>query len=97
MHIVEAEGILNTEQGQLILLKVKEAMADNADDVWIDCGNVSFMDSMGLGCLIQALKHVRSHGHTIHLCHINQQLKTVLELTNADTIFSLQAEAPGRN
>lgn len=96
MHIVEAKGILGTEQGQAILLEVQQAMADHADDVWVDCQEVTFMDSMGLGCLIQAFKHVRDCSHTLHLCRINSQLKTVLELTCADSVFSIQPERPSR-
>ena len=97
MNIIEPTGILNADEGQAILAKVKSITADSAEDVWIDCGSVSFMDSMGLGCLIQALKHVRNHGKTIHLCRISSQLRTVLELTNAESVFSLTAELPMRD
>lgn len=97
MHIIEPTGILNTDQGQAILAKVKILTTDSAEDVWIDCHSVSFMDSMGLGCLIQALKHVRDHGKTIHLCRINSQLKTVLELTNAESVFSIMGELPSKH
>ena len=97
MHTIEPTGILNKVQGLVILEKVKTLTASSAEDVCINCGAVTFMDSTGLGCLIQALKHVRSYGKTIHLYHINSQLKTVLELTNAESVFSIMPEPPAQH
>lgn len=87
MEIVKPLGILDKNSGPDLLVKIVQLLDETASDIWIDCELVTFMDSAGLGFVIQAFKHARSLKRDLHLCRVNCQLRTVLELTSADRIL----------
>ena len=87
MEIVKPLGVLDKNTGPDLLGKIVKLLDETTSDVWIDCELVTFMDSAGLGFLIQAFKHARSLECNLHLCRVNCQVRTILELTSADRIL----------
>lgn len=94
MRVVRPQGILDKNSGSDLLACIKSVIDEEAEDVWIDCELVTFMDSSGLGCIIQALKHVRLAGCEMHLCRVNWQLKAVLDLTSANRVLRVHDVVP---
>jgi len=54
-----------------------------------DFKDVTFMDSSGLGALVQSLKITRATGVKLLLCSFNDQLKMLFELTGMDQVFEI--------
>jgi anti-sigma B factor antagonist len=59
--------------------------------VVVDLAAVGFMDSSGLGALVAGLKKARQEGGDLRLTGVNQQVATVLELTNLDRVLHVHA------
>ncbi len=50
--------------------------------VLLDLGEVSFIDSAGVGALVRLLSHLRSHGCELNLSHLSEPVERVLRVTN---------------
>jgi len=50
--------------------------------VLLHLGEVSFIDSAGVGALVRLLGHLRSHGCELNLCHLSEPVERVLRVTN---------------
>ena len=49
--------------------------------VIFDFSNVSFMDSAGIGMLLGRYKVIRMHGGNLAICHVNNQIKKVFDIS----------------
>ena len=49
--------------------------------VIFDFSNVSFMDSAGIGMLLGRYKVIRMLGGNLAICHVNNQIKKVFEIS----------------
>ena len=59
--------------------------------VVVDLGEVTFMDSAGLGALVGLLKRLAGRGGDLRLARPRPGVKLVLEITRANKIFALFA------
>lgn len=50
--------------------------------VVLDCGAVTFLDSTGLGTLVNSLKRAEAVGGDLRLAHVPQAVRMTLELTS---------------
>jgi anti-sigma B factor antagonist len=69
--------------------EIRQALDADADVVLIDCQELSFMDSSGLGAMIVALKMIRSAGKLLCLCSVNKQVGMLLDLTDTRRVFQI--------
>jgi anti-sigma B factor antagonist len=67
---------------------VKEELAE-CNQIVLDLGGVSHIDSTGLGALVALLASARSIGGGIKLANLNRHLYDVLGVTRLLTIFEL--------
>lgn len=92
VEVIQPTGIFDGTQAPRFRQEVETAIADGADVILVDLQTVSFMDSSGLGALVVALKAVRASGGRLFLCSVNQQIKTLFELTSMDQVFVIMAD-----
>ena len=59
----------------------------------IDLTNVDFIDSSGLGALVNALNVTRKAGGDLRIAAPTEQVKLVLELTNLDRVLKFYPDA----
>lgn len=55
----------------------------------LDCRELEYMDSSGLGALISGLKTALSRGGDLRLAAVSPKVRMMLEITRADRLFSL--------
>jgi anti-sigma B factor antagonist len=68
---------------------IKSITEEKKQVALLDFTGITFMDSAGLGSLVLLLKSVRSHGAKMALCHVNEQVQMLFELTNMDRVFEI--------
>lgn len=61
--------------------EVSEALGGVDDDIVVDCSELSFLDSAGIGALIAQQARVQGGGHRITLVHLEGQPRRTLELS----------------
>ena len=55
----------------------------------IDFAEAGYVDSAGLGALVSLSKKIRESSGSLRLTNLNEDLRTLFELTRLDTLFAL--------
>jgi anti-sigma B factor antagonist len=89
VSIMQLSGLFDGTKAGGFHSEIRQALDANADVVLIDCQELSFMDSSGLGAMIVALKMIRSAGKLLCLCAVNKQVGMLLDLTDTRRVFQI--------
>jgi anti-sigma B factor antagonist len=88
--IVAAQGEVDVASSPALLQAVTEAIKDGRKVV-VDLSAVSFLDSTGLGVLVQALNESTEAGGTLRLVVTDPNVLKVFEVTALDDVFDIHA------
>jgi anti-sigma B factor antagonist len=92
VSIMQLSGVFDGTKAGGFHSEIRQALDADADVVLIDCQELSFMDSSGLGAMIVALKMIRSAGKLLCLCTVNKQVGMLLDLTDTRRVFQIFAD-----
>lgn len=87
--VVDVEGQLIVGNRQELKQKVLEELEDGARKVVVDFTHTGYIDSSGLGVLVSLSKKIREQGGELRLAGLNEDLRTLFELTKLDTLFEI--------
>ena len=62
----------------------------NKGDIYIDCKELSYIDSTGLGILVGALKEIRKDNNDIYICNLKDNIKKLFIITGLDKLFKIK-------
>ena len=79
--VVAVRGQLDVATAPRFRQVLVEAQYGGGTDVVVDLAGVEFLDSMGLGVLVGAIKRARSHDTQLVLAAANDRVGHVLELS----------------
>jgi anti-sigma B factor antagonist len=91
--VVQVEGQLIVGNRQELKGLVQAAMDAGERRVLIDFSRTGYIDSSGLGALVTISKKIREAGGELRLAGLNEDLRSLFELTKLDTLFAI-AETP---
>ncbi|MFN4280166.1 STAS domain-containing protein [Thermosynechococcus sp.] len=89
VEVMKLSGVFGGPQAQEFRQTISELVQGGTQALLLDCGDVSFIDSSGLGALVVALKTIRAGGGQLYLCHIPKQMMMLFELTSMDKVFQI--------
>ena len=87
--VVGVEGQLIVGNRQELKQKVLDALEEGSRKFVIDFAKTGYIDSSGLGVLVSLSKKIREQGGELRLANLNDDLKTLFELTKLDTLFQI--------
>lgn len=87
VSIIRPAGRLNMVTAGELRDLVHATVEGGHTRIVIDLAGVDFMDSSGLGALINALKTARQAGGDLRIASPNEQVQLVLSLTNLDRVL----------
>lgn len=87
--VVEVHGQLVVGNRRELRQHVLEALEGGARKFVIDFAATSYIDSSGLGVLVHLSKKIREQGGDIRIANLNEDLKSLFELTRLDTVFQI--------
>ncbi len=87
--VVEVEGQLIVGNRQELKQRVLEQLESGDRKFVIDFSNTGYIDSSGLGVLVSLSKKIREQGGELRLSGLNEDLRTLFELTKLDTLFKI--------
>jgi anti-sigma B factor antagonist len=91
--VIEVDGQLIVANRQELKQRVLDALEAGDRKVLIDFTRASYIDSSGLGVLVSLSKKIRDEGGDLRLAGLNEDLKTLFELTKLDTLFAITDSA----
>jgi anti-sigma B factor antagonist len=87
--MVDVEGQLIVGNRQELKQKVLEELEGGERRFVIDFQETGYIDSSGLGVLVSLSKKIREQGGELRLSGLNEDLRTLFELTKLDTLFKI--------
>ena len=87
--VVDVEGQLIVGNRQELKQKVLDELERGDRQFLVDFSRTGYIDSSGLGVLVSLSKKIREHGGELRLANLNEDLKTLFELTKLDTLFQI--------
>ena len=91
--VVQVEGQLIVGNRQELKELVQAALDRGDRRLLIDFSRTGYIDSSGLGALVSISKKIREAGGELRLSGLNEDLRSLFELTKLDTLFAI-AETP---
>lgn len=85
--VVDVQGQLIVGNRQELKQKVLEELEGGERKFVVDFANTGYIDSSGLGVLVSLSKKIREQGGELRLANLNEDLRTLFELTKLDTLF----------
>jgi anti-sigma B factor antagonist len=86
---IDVEGQLIVGNRQELKQKVLDELEGGARKFLIDFSGTGYIDSSGLGVLVSLSKKIREQGGELRLANLNDDLRTLFELTKLDTLFHI--------
>ncbi len=93
--VVEVEGQLIVGNRQELKQRVLDELDGGGKNFAIDFSDTGYIDSSGLGVLVSLSKKIREQGGELRLAALNEDLRTLFELTKLDTLFQISDDLAG--
>ena len=87
--VVDVDGQLIVGNRQELKQRVLDQLANGDRKFVIDFSNTGYIDSSGLGVLVSLSKKIRERSGELRLANLNEDLRTLFELTKLDTLFKI--------
>lgn len=85
--VVQCDGRLNMVAAPGLKSTLDRLVTDGSTRLVVDLSRTPFIDSSGLGALVAGLKRARQVGGDLRIAAPNDQVRTVLGLTNLDRVL----------
>lgn len=90
--VIRVDGQLTVGNRQDLKTTVQHATDEGARKFLLDCSATGYIDSSGLGALVTISKRVREAGGQVRLAGLNDDLRSLFELTKLDTLFAIYSD-----
>jgi anti-sigma B factor antagonist len=94
--VLRVDGRFDAHEVAEVRKALDNARSQGSSGIVVNLANVNFIDSSGLACLVQGMKHCRDGGGDLCLCELRQSVRIIFELTRLDRAFQIasnEAEA----
>ena len=90
--VVTVEGELVVGNRRAFKDGVLDRLSGGDRKFLVDFSEASYVDSSGLGVLVSLSKKIREEGGELRICGLNEDLRTLFELTKLDTLFEISED-----
>lgn len=95
--LVDVGGKITLGDGSVAIREaVKKLVADGTKKIVLNLGDVSYIDSSGIGELVSAFTTVSNNGGSLKLLNLTKRVQDLLQITKLYTVFEVfndEAEA----
>jgi anti-sigma B factor antagonist len=95
VSIVDCSGRITLGEGSVILRDtVRELLSKGQKKILLNLGEVSYIDSSGIGELVSAFTTVRNQGGELKLLNLTKKVHDLLQITKLYTVFDVRDDEP---
>jgi anti-sigma B factor antagonist len=91
--VVQVDGQLIVGNRHELKDLIQSALDNGERKLLVDFSRTGYIDSSGLGALVSVSKRIREAGGELRLAGLNDDLRSLFELTKLDTLFTI-SETP---
>jgi anti-sigma B factor antagonist len=89
--IVDLSGRITLGEGSVVLRDtVKDLLGKGQKKILLNLGDVSYIDSSGIGELVSAFTSVRNQGGDLKLLNLTKKVHDLLQITKLYTVFDVK-------
>jgi anti-sigma B factor antagonist len=89
--VVDLNGRITLGEGSVVLRdQVRDLLAKGQKKILLNMGEVSYIDSSGIGELVSALTTVRNQGGELKLLNLTKKVHDLLQITKLYTVFDIK-------
>ena len=91
VNIVDLNGRITLGEGSVILRDtVRDLLGKGSKHILLNLGNVTYIDSSGIGELVSAFTSVRNQGGELKLLNLTKKVHDLLQITKLYTVFDVR-------
>ena len=88
--VVDMSGRITLGEGSVILREaIKDLVAKGQKKILLNLGDVTYIDSSGIGELVSGFTAVRNRGGELKLLSLTKKVNDLLQLTKLFTVFDV--------
>ena len=89
MVVMVREERLDAHNSDELKIEMNRLFESGTKNLLVDLKEVRFIDSSGLGVLVSGFKNASTHQGSIKLCSLQNQVKSMFELTRLHRVFDI--------
>jgi anti-sigma B factor antagonist len=91
--VVDASGRITLGEGSSTLRDLlKDLIAKGNRKILLNLGEVTYIDSSGIGELVSGFTTISNHGGTLKLLSLTKRVQDLLQITKLYTVFDVHEE-----
>jgi anti-sigma B factor antagonist len=95
VSIVDLSGRITLGEGSTMLRDiVRDMIAKGNKKILLNLGDVTYIDSSGIGELVSAFTTVRNGGGELKLLNLTKKVHDLLQITKLYTVFDIKDDEP---
>jgi anti-sigma B factor antagonist len=96
VSVVDVAGRITLGEGSSALRDLLREMVGKGDKkILLNLGDVSYIDSSGIGELVSGFTTVTNSGGELKLLNLNKRVKDLLQITKLYTVFDVHEDEAG--
>ena len=93
VSIMDCSGRITLGEGSVVLRDaVRELLSKGHKKILLNLGEVSYIDSSGIGELVSAYTTVRNQGGELKLLNLTKKVHDLLQITKLYTVFDVRED-----
>ena len=94
--VVDVAGRITLGEGSATLRDaMRDMVSKNQKKILLNLGEVSYIDSSGIGELVSGFTTVTKSGGNLKLLNLNKRVKDLLQITKLYTVFDVHEDEAG--
>ena len=94
--VIDVAGRITLGEGSSTLRDaLRDLVGKNQKKVLLNLGEVSYIDSSGIGELVSGFTTVTNSGGSLKLLNLNKRVKDLLQITKLYTVFDVHEDEAG--
>ncbi|HXB68593.1 MAG TPA: STAS domain-containing protein [Candidatus Acidoferrales bacterium] len=94
--VIDVAGRITLGEGSSALRDaLRELVGKNQKKILLNLGEVSYIDSSGIGELVSGFTTVTNSGGSLKLLNLNKRVKDLLQITKLYTVFDVHEDEAG--
>jgi len=96
VSVVDVAGRITLGEGSSALREsLRDMVGKNQKKILLNLGDVSYIDSSGIGELVSGFTSVTNSGGQLKLLNLNKRVKDLLQITKLYTVFDVHDDEAG--
>jgi len=93
VSVVDVAGRITLGEGSSALREtLRDMVSKNQKKILLNLGDVSYIDSSGIGELVSGFTSVTNSGGQLKLLNLNKRVKDLLQITKLYTVFDVHED-----